>query len=378
MATVNLIQSLSPGFKLGSSIRGRLDEKKQAALGAQQREILGGLRRRSLGLGGETAEQKQQALTEIGAIGGDQLKDIQGVISGLSAPRLASIKEDTRLMSLGSATILQAAPENRPAALMQLADRFEADGHPKLAAGARKQAQMNPEQLNQALLFNQNLGRETEKIIAGREDKIQTEFRKEERQQAKSTVNRLTSRATVINSSFDKIDALLKQKSRAANASVLQLIARLASPGIVTEKEAGALAGGASPMMALAAMFDKGGDEDTAKLIRRAMDPNNPTNFDTAGLLSLAKSLTASEVPFLMEELKGAKTRATTANISKIAFETNFGDTSSIDSLSRFIDTDDVSKAPDSPASGREGGVLSTDAQGNSAFVFPDGTFEEV
>ena len=33
---------------------------------------------------------------------------------------------------------------------------------------------------------------------------------------------------------------------------------------------------------------------------------------------------------------------------------------------------------PTAPPSGRQGGVLNTDAQGNRAFVFPDGTFEEV
>lgn len=35
-------------------------------------------------------------------------------------------------------------------------------------------------------------------------------------------------------------------------------------------------------------------------------------------------------------------------------------------------------QAPTAPPSGREGGQLMTDAQGNRAFVFPDGTFEEV
>jgi hypothetical protein len=30
------------------------------------------------------------------------------------------------------------------------------------------------------------------------------------------------------------------------------------------------------------------------------------------------------------------------------------------------------------PPSGRQGGTLMTDAQGNRAFVFPDGTIEEV
>ena len=37
-----------------------------------------------------------------------------------------------------------------------------------------------------------------------------------------------------------------------------------------------------------------------------------------------------------------------------------------------------VTQTPTAPPSGREGGQLMTDADGNKAFVFPDGTFEEV
>jgi hypothetical protein len=67
------------------------------------------------------------------------------------------------------------------------------------------------------------------------------------------------------------------------------------------------------------------------------MDPNNPANFDTEGLKALARGLTSSEVPFLMKELEGAKNRAR-PNLSAAAFVANFGDTSAIDSLSRFVE----------------------------------------
>ncbi len=169
MANFDLIGSLTPGFKLGSSLRRGFDDRKKQALGAQQREVLGGLRSRSLGLGGETSEQKHRALTEMAAISPEKTKELQSVIASLSAPRLASIKEDTRLMSQGAASVKGMAPEQRPAALQNLSQTFAANGHPKLAAGAAKMAQLGPEELDIALNNSQNLGRETEKIIASQE-----------------------------------------------------------------------------------------------------------------------------------------------------------------------------------------------------------------
>jgi len=49
----------------------------------------------------------------------------------------------------------------------------------------------------------------------------------------------------------------------------------------------------------------------------------------------------------------------------------------SIETAQREVETTPVA-APQLPPSGRTGGVLNTDASGNRAFVFPDGTFEEV
>jgi hypothetical protein len=118
---------------------------------------------------------------------------------------------------------------------------------------------------------------------------------------------------------------------------------------------------------------------------QRSIDPNNPAFFDTEGLRALAKGLTASEAPFLMEELTDAKNRAQ-GNISQRAFDTNFGEQNikSITGLSRFLDakpdtsTKTKAKIPTEPPSGRQGGELRVDANGNRAFVFTDGSFEEI
>ena len=241
-----------------------------------------------------------------------------------------------------------------------MSKKFAESGNPKLAQGALNLSKLGPEELQNELINNQDLGRTLEKVIGDRENKIKKEFAKEERQQAKSTVNRLSKRATEINSSYDKVMTLLDQNSRAANASVLQLIARLASPGIVTEQEAANLAGGATPLATLATAFQKGGDEKTADLVRRSIDPNNPAFFDTEGLRALAKGLTASEAPFLMEELTDAKNRAQ-GNISKRAFDTNFGEQNikSITGLGRFLEA-----KPDTSTKTKAGAVTVESLEG--------------
>lgn len=47
-------------------------------------------------------------------------------------------------------------------------------------------------------------------------------------------------------------------------------------------------------------------------------------------------------------------------------------------SSQQVVTVDDQGAPPVAPPSGRQGGTLMTDAQGNRAFVFPDGSFEEV
>lgn len=334
---INVLGALQQGFGRGDIDRqNQQAEQLQGVLQAQGPAALGG---------------DVDALNEIRMLGEDgfnMASQIQQVLDSQDSKKVLEAQKKIEKHGLFLASILKLEPPEQRRKLFD-------ESHKLMSAGDRKAATefLHISQLKDDLDIQGEV--ESALVIASAgnkylqgfvdtgaaEEKLRSEFNKEERQQAKTTVNRLTKRATDINSDFDKINSLLNQNSRAANASVLQLIARLASPGIVTEKEAGALAGGATPLLALAAKFDQGGDEDTAKLIRRSMDPNNPANFDTEGLKALARGLTSSEVPFLMKELEGAKNRAR-PNLSAAAFVANFGDTSAIDSLSRFVEAPDT------------------------------------
>ncbi len=104
----------------------------------------------------------------------------------------------------------------------------------------------------------------------------------------------------------------------------------------------------------------------------------------TGGNLDLLKGTLSDTDIQLLKDLSGGA-------LKRIRGEKRFrGDVQKlIDKLSSklVITTDDTAQdraginqqaAPTAPPSGRQGGQLMTDAQGNRAFVFPDGTFEEV
>lgn len=339
----SLTGELGAGLRLGQGLGQMASQRQQQRLGAQQQELLGGLRRQGLGLG---AGQRTDVRRKAAELGTDALRQLDESFAQFDAPQLARIKQDNDRLSNASDNALQFSNEELPQGLNSTANAFFRLGGASNENAARQalelaeKAKTDPNGVRAELTALRNSSLKVGNAISNREEKIDVEFRKEERQQAKSTVNKLTQRASTINSAFDKINSLLDQGTRAANATTYQLVARLASPGIVTEKEAGALAGGAQGMAALATFFDKGGQEDIAELVRKAIDPNNPDLFDTEGMRNLVKALTASEVPFLLDELESAKSRALTSGISDKAFKTNFGDSTVFDKLDRFITPD--------------------------------------
>ncbi len=162
----SLTGELGAGLRLGQGLGQMASQRQQQRLGAQQQELLGGLRRQGLGLG---AGQRTDVRRQAAELGPDALKQLDAAFSQFDAPQLERKKQDSRLMSTGAATILGKPPEQRPAALIALANNFESTGNPKLAAGTRNLAQMNPEELNNSLLFNQNLGLKIDEIIRSRE-----------------------------------------------------------------------------------------------------------------------------------------------------------------------------------------------------------------
>ena len=171
MATVNLIQSLSPGFKLGSSVRGRLDEGKQAALGAQQREILGGLRRRSLGLGGATSGQQQEARLELLSADPVAAGKFFDSFSKLPTPEQDRIKVQMGRMATAADNIVGLPDEQLGMGLAQTRQAFINSGDQQAAqrVDALIKENLEPQQLRLRLSAISAQTRDQEKVIASRE-----------------------------------------------------------------------------------------------------------------------------------------------------------------------------------------------------------------
>jgi len=112
-------------------------------------------------------------------------------------------------------------------------------------------------------------------------------------------------------------------------------LARLISPGIVTDKDFGALVGTADPI-ALALSTIAGKNEDVSKQIQLYFDPKNPDLVDTKALRGIATAVTASEAPGLIQAYEEAKARATRSAMPEAQRKTIFGDEETIYGLRRF------------------------------------------
>ena len=169
MTTPNILGSIQQGlgvrqkFEQLGAVR---DLKKQQRLAAQQQEMLGGLRRTGLGL---APGQRQDVRRQAAELGPEQLASLDKTFKQFDSPRLDSLKEDNRLMSVSSASVLNRPPEQRQAALLDFADKFENSGNPKLAQGARDLANLDPQSLETSLINNQDTALKVGAIIENRQ-----------------------------------------------------------------------------------------------------------------------------------------------------------------------------------------------------------------
>ena len=174
------------------------------------------------------------------------------------------------------------------------------------------------------------------------QEKVASEFRKEERQVARTTVTNFNKRATEIRSSFGKVESILNsgKLSRMKIASAMTSMARLLSPGIVTEQDFQNLSNAANPIAeALSIITGKGAEgAKVAENLQRFYDPTNPDLFDKKGFLDTARNVAGAEIPALMDTFNDARDRAGRAGVSEKALNTNFGQNKNFDFLSNMLE----------------------------------------
>ena len=174
------------------------------------------------------------------------------------------------------------------------------------------------------------------------QEKVEAEFIKEERQVARTVVTNFNKRATEIRSSFGKIESVLNsgKLNRMKIASAMTSMARLLSPGVVTEQDFKNQANAADPVAQLLALLTGKGDEGAkiAENLQRFYDPANPDLFDKKAFLDTARNVSGAEIPALIDTFNDARDRAGRAGVSERALDTNFGQNKNFDFLSNMLE----------------------------------------
>ena len=122
---------------------------------------------------------------------------------------------------------------------------------------------------------------------------------------ARSNIEGIKKNLAEVARAYNKVMSLeadMRDKNRGAVNAAIMNVARLISPGVVTDLDARALSGADTSIGAVFS-FLGGKGVDTAQLMR-VVDPTNPETFDVDGLLSIARNVTAAGVPSLQAQLE--------------------------------------------------------------------------
>jgi len=173
--------------------------------------------------------------------------------------------------------------------------------------------------------------------VARDDSKKMEEFYKEERKAANETVKSLNKRTREIESAYGKAEGLLNdlesgEGGRQTTAAAIMNIARLISPGVVTDADFRNL-GGASDPFAFMLNWVKNTDDPDVKGLERYFDPTNPDNVDVAELRRIANATAAAEVPTIIQQLDDAEARAVESGMPEKQRGTIFKGSESIRSL---------------------------------------------
>lgn len=168
---------------------------------------------------------------------------------------------------------------------------------------------------------------------------VDPKFMEEERKTASQDVRAFNTKARNMRTSYGQLEGLANQAAsgdRGARNAMMVTLARLISPGIVTEKEAGALAGGQNTMQYVmeALTSAKEGGAEFANVLK-GFDPYGES-FDSDAVLQIGESVVASGREPLIDMYEMSRSRAQRAGMRKKAFNTNFGENENYDFLQNF------------------------------------------
>lgn len=152
----------------------------------------------------------------------------------------------------------------------------------------------------------------TFKQVPTPEGYMDPEFRRSELGKIAGTARNYNKQIDEVTTAYNKVlglESQMRDGSRAAINAAIMNVARLISPGVVTDRDAAALSGAETSVGALFS-FLQGKGVDVDQLIR-IVDPANPDTFDVDQLMNVAKSATAASIPSILSGIEENKIEAT-------------------------------------------------------------------
>jgi len=177
---------------------------------------------------------------------------------------------------------------------------------------------------------------------------VDPEFMKEERKTASQDVRAFNTKARAMRTSYGQLQGLADQArggDRGAKNAMVVTLARLISPGIVTEKEAGALSGGQNTMQFIMENLLSKSDSAEFANVMKGFDPYGES-FDSDAVLKIGESVVASGRQPLIDMYEGSRKRAERAKMPSRAFDTNFGDNENYGFLQSFAGATEGGRLP--------------------------------
>lgn len=127
-----------------------------------------------------------------------------------------------------------------------------------------------------------------------------------------TSARKLNQNVDEITTAYNKVKGLEKEMragSRSAINAGIMNVARLISPGVVTDADARQIAGADTPISAVISAL-QGRGVDTEQLLR-IVDPTNPDTFDVDQLMAVANSVTAAGIPSIYDAYSDLQRTAT-------------------------------------------------------------------
>lgn len=130
------------GLNVGMGLRGAYDKRQDAKAVRKQQQLLGGLRDKSLGLGGETTAQQELAQAELLSADPVAAGKFFSAFKQLPKPEQEKRKLQNLAIGKSSASILQLDDSQMSDGLLQTAQMFANNQQPQLAAQAEQLAEL--------------------------------------------------------------------------------------------------------------------------------------------------------------------------------------------------------------------------------------------